>query len=122
MQSHGFVYVPGSAGVGSGGAFATGEFRRGSRRLELHYRGSLGLVAYHAGDLTLSHKDYMWSVLGEPWKSAYPGFSNDPLDSFRHLRADLESYCIDFLAGSDIAFAAHIQRAEALKNATSRLP
>jgi hypothetical protein len=31
MQSYGFVYTATTVGVGSGGAFAAGEFRRGDR-------------------------------------------------------------------------------------------
>src|ERR1700733_2642043 len=46
MRSHGFVFGPTTAGDGSGGSFARGEFRGGNRRLELHYRYSLGLVTY----------------------------------------------------------------------------
>jgi hypothetical protein len=122
MRSHGFDYTPTAAGVGSGGSYATGEFRRGNRSLELHYRYSLGLVSYHVGDLVLSHEDYMWSILGGRWKSAYPGFSKEPLDAFRHLRADLEHHCIDFLAGSDGDFASRVQQAEELKKTASRLP
>jgi len=122
MRSHGFVYTPTAAGVGSGGSFASGQFRRGNRSLELHYRYSLGLVTYHVGKLALSHEDYMWSVLDGRWRSEYPGFSKEPLDDFRHLRADLEHHCIDFLAGSDAGFESHVQRAEMLKKTTSRLP
>ena len=122
MRSHGFVYNPTAAGVGSGGSFASGEFRRGNRRLELHYRYSLGLVTYHVGNLALSHEDYMWSVLDGRWRSEYPGFSKELLDDFRHLRADLEHHCTDFLGGSDAAFESHFQRAEVLKKTTSRLP
>jgi hypothetical protein len=63
MRAHGFAYMPTAASNSSGGPFPSGEFRRGDRRLELHYRYSLGLVAYHVGALVLSHEDYMWSVL-----------------------------------------------------------
>jgi hypothetical protein len=122
MRTHGFVYTPTSAGVGSGGSFAAGEFRRGDRTLELHYRYSLGLVTYHAGHLVLSHEDYMWSVVGRRWGSRYPGFSNEPLDGFRQLLVDLRQHCLDFLAGSDADFAAHVERAETLKKTSSRLP
>ncbi len=69
MQSYGFVYRTTTVGVGSGGSFAAGEFRRGDRSLELHYRYSLGLVTYHAGHLVLSHEDYMLSVVGRRWGS-----------------------------------------------------
>lgn len=122
MRSHGFVYIPKAAGVGSGGSFASGEFRRGNRSLELHYRYSLGLVTYHVGNLALPHEDYMWSVLDGRWRSEYPGFSKEPLDDFRHLRADLVHHCIDFLTGSDAVFESHVQRAEVLKKTASRLP
>jgi hypothetical protein len=122
MRSHGFDYTSTAAGVGSGGSFATGEFRRGNRGLELHYRHFLGLVTYHVGDLVLSHEDYMWSILGGRWRSEYPGFSKEPLDDFWHLRADLEHHCIDFLEGSDADFASHVQQAEDLKKTASRLP
>jgi hypothetical protein len=122
MCSHGFAFTPASSGVGSGGAFASGEFRRGRRRLELHIRYSLGLVTYHVGDLALSHEDYMWSVLGRRWASQYPGFSKEPLDGFRHLLSDLRMFGSDFLVGSDDDFAKHVQRAEALKKPAPHLP
>jgi hypothetical protein len=123
MRSHGFVYSSTSEGVGSGGSFASGEFRRGDRKLELHFRHSLGLVTYHLGPGALSHEEYMWSVLGKRWASHYPGFSNDPVDGFRHLLLDLDQYGADFLRGSDADFANHFGRAELLKkNADSRLP
>jgi hypothetical protein len=122
MRFHGFIYSPTAAGIGSGGQFASGEFQRGNRRLELHYRYSLGLVTYHVGDLTLSHEDYMWSMLGRRHKSEYPGFSKEPLDDFRHLRTDLEHYCTDFLSGADADFASRVQQADALKKTASRLP
>ena len=82
----------------------------------------MGLVTYHVGDLELSHEDYMWSILGGRWRSEYPGFSKEPLDDFRHLRADLERHCMDFLAGPDAVFESHVRRAEALKKTASRLP
>jgi hypothetical protein len=122
MRSHGFVYSSTSEGVGSGGTFASGEFRRGDRRLELHFRYSLGLVKYHLGTAPLSHEDYMWSVLGRRHASHYPGFSENALDGFRHLLLDLEQYGSTFLAGSDVEFARHIERAEVLNRSSSRLP
>jgi hypothetical protein len=122
LRSQGFVYTPTTVGVGSGGSFAAGEFRRGNRTLELHYRYSLGLVAYHVGDLVLSHEDYMWSVVGRRWATDYPGFSKEPLDGFRHLLSDLTHHCIGFLEGSDADFARHVERAENLKKTAPRLP
>lgn len=90
LEPHEFVSLLTDAGIGSGGQYASAEFRRGNRRLELHFRFSLGLVTYHVESAALSHEDYMWSVLGKRWASYYPGFSEDPLDGFRHLRRDLE--------------------------------
>lgn len=122
MRSHGFVWTPLDSGHSSGGRFASGEFRRGTRRLELHFRYSLGLVQYHVGNLALSHEDYMWAVIGQRWASHYPGFSQEPLDGFRHLLADLQQFGSSFMSGSDQEFAGHIQRAESLKRNTPRFP
>jgi len=91
MVSCGFVYTPTSAGTGSGGTFAAGEFRWDYRKLELHYRYSLGLVSYHVGPLMPSHEAYMGAVIGTRWQSHYPGFSREPMDGFRNLSADLKS-------------------------------
>lgn len=122
MLPCGFDYVPRPAGRGSGGEFASGEFRREDRRLELHCRYSLGLVSYHVGSLMLSHEDYMWAVIGSRWQSHYPGFSRESLDGFRNLSADLKEYCGDFLRGSDAVFAALAEQAKTLREAASRLP
>jgi hypothetical protein len=100
MTASGFEVGAMSSANSSGGASASGEFRRGhgdeSRRLELHFRQSLGLVTYHLGGVSLSHGDYM-RALGA--NNRYPGFSDDPLDGFRHLLHDLEHYARDFLSG-----------------------
>jgi hypothetical protein len=88
----------------------------------LHFRYSLGLVNYRVGHLTLSHKDYMWSVLNRRWAGGYPGFSKEPLDAFRHLLEDLQRHCADFLSGSDADFARHVGRAKTLTKNASRLP
>ena len=122
MHFHEFVFAPISIGVGSGGAYAAGEFRRGDRFLELHFRRSLGLVTYHVGSLSLSHEDYMWSVVGQRYRTHYPGFSSDPLDGFRRLVIDLKEHCGGFLVGSDSIFAEHVERAGRLKEVAKRLP
>jgi hypothetical protein len=107
MASHGFAFEPGQEGKSSGGKFANGAYCRGNRRLELHFRWSLGLVAYHVGDVFLGHEDYVRALL---WLSKvhgrnfYPSFSADPLDGFRHLREDLERFGEVFLNGSDEEF------------------
>jgi hypothetical protein len=59
---------------------------RAAQYLELHFRHSLGLVVYGWGDSTISHADYL---RGMDKTGAYPGYSADPLDGFRHLASDL---------------------------------
>ena len=99
LLRHGFRWTAEQTGKGSGGEFACGQYVRGDRRLELHFRYSLGLVAYHVGEYALDHESYM-EVLGVPRGAAqYPGFSDDPLDGFRHLAHDLDAYGAEFLAG-----------------------
>lgn len=100
MLQHGFTFVEGLSGKGSGGNFASGEYVRNERRLELHFRYSLGLVGYHLSDWVVSHLSYMRELLGEAGGNRYPGFSDEPLDGFRNLAYDLENFTDDFLSGS----------------------
>ena len=122
MTGHQFSDSLTAAGQGSGGKFASAEFLRGDRRLELHFRYSLGLVNYHVGSVSLSHEDYMWSVLGKRWASHYPGFSKDPLDGFRDLRRDLEEYGAALLSETDADFLKCAENAALFKSHSSRLP
>ena len=111
FAEHGFVFVQSGGGESSGGRFASAEFRRGNRRFEFHFRFSLGMVSYHLGSESISHEEYMCSVLGKPNLSHYPGFSNDPLDAFCHLREDIQNYCMEFLEGTNEAFQRRIEDA-----------
>jgi hypothetical protein len=104
MKPNGFKFVEGPAGGSSGGNFASGEYVRDDRRLELHFRHSLGLVTYHIGELSLKHESYMRALLGRTGENKYPGFSDNPLDAFRGLSFDLEHYYSDFLSGSGEEF------------------
>lgn len=88
LTKYGFRFKIISEGSGSGGCFCEAAFSDGSRILELHFRSSLGLVAYHRGEYQVSHQSYM-KALGVDDKCAYPGFSTDPLDGFHHLLSDL---------------------------------
>jgi hypothetical protein len=119
---HGFVYRTLDAGNSSGGRFASGEFRKGTRRLEFHFRYSLGMVTYHLGSRSMSHQEYMKSVLGRPNASHYPGFSSDPLDAFRDLYLDLEEHCTEFLEGSDDRLLHRIDEAQAQPSDKPMLP
>jgi len=108
LEPAGFVFVPHYSGKSSGGYSACGAFTRKKRSLELHFRYSLGLVSYSVGRRRLSHRDYMRS-LGHEQEAAYPGFSDDPLDGFRHLREDLERFGAEFLTGSAADFRRRVQ-------------
>lgn len=55
------------------------------------------------GELCIDHADYM-SVAAGRGQNQYPGFSDDPLDGFRHLAHDLCAYCAAFLSGPDAEF------------------
>ena len=93
----GFRFQLREKGRGSGGNFAWGEFVREDRRLELHFRQSLGLVRYHVGDQSASHESYM-RELGVWDRCRYPGFSEDPAAHFHNLAHDL-GLADDFLSG-----------------------
>lgn len=105
LAPHGFSTVQGPIGRGSGGYFASGDFVRGDRRLELHFRYGLGLVAYHLGDASIDHETYL-RALGKWPDRRYPDFSQDPLESFRALAHDLTRFCSDFLSGPGTEFKA----------------
>jgi hypothetical protein len=88
LEPHGFVFELETVGTGSGGLFASGAFKKDERRLELHFRYSLGLVRYHINQDSLDHETYM-RLLGVYGRNQYPDFPQEPLDSFRHLAADI---------------------------------
>jgi hypothetical protein len=71
---------------------------RGNRRLELHFRYSLGMVRFHIADQNASHEAYM-RELGAWEGCRYPGFSDDPMDAFRNLAHDI-AVAEDFLSGT----------------------
>jgi hypothetical protein len=105
----GFEFIQSDEGADSVGPFASGEFLRGDRRLELHVRSSLALVRYHFGDESLSHEDLVRGVRALDRivaEGEYPGFSTDPMAGFRHLRHDLERFGAIFLRGGAKAFRA----------------
>ena len=98
LDPYGFRFKLIDHGTSSGGKFAAGEFRKKQRRVELHFRYSLGLVRYHEGDLSLSHENFL-KGLGVWGRHHYPGFTSDPVEPFRQLRDDLREFAGDFLQG-----------------------
>ena len=114
LAPHRFVFEAGEVGNGSGGSFAQGGFVRGNRRLEFSTRHSLGLVEYRVGSRAIGHEDYMRIVVGRG-NHAYPGFSEDPLDGFRHLASDLQRFASVFLDGTDQEFEAIVAQAQSTR-------
>jgi hypothetical protein len=105
----GFEFIQSDEGADAQGPFASGEFLRGDRRLEMHVRSSLGLVRYHFGEESLSHEDLVRGVRaleGISVEGEYPGFTDDPMAGFRHLRHDLDRFGAIFLGGGAKAFRA----------------
>jgi hypothetical protein len=100
LVPHGFQFRLVLVGKGSGGHFARGEYCRGQRGLELNFRWSLGVVIYSLGSVSAAHEAVM-RALGVHGRNEYPGFSDDPLAGFRHLRADIERHGHVFLTGTD---------------------
>jgi hypothetical protein len=108
----GFVFRETGSGRSSGGDYASGKYEKADRFIEIHFRHSLGLVTYHMGTLKISHESYMLSLLGPSGGNKYPGFSEDPLDGFRALAFDLETFSKDFLAGRGEEFARCVKISE----------
>jgi hypothetical protein len=115
LNSHGFQFKSGPAGNSSGGRYASGAYSNGERRLEIHFRNSLGLITYHFGELSVDHASYMEAVLGGNKGNRYPGFSDSAQVQFDDLAFDLQHFAISFLSGSFKEFAKHVGIAQASK-------
>jgi hypothetical protein len=113
----GFTFQLTGQGRGSGGNFAMGRFMRGSQYLEFHLRYSLGLVTYGWDDAALSHADYL---RGLGATGAYPGYSDDPIDGFRHLALDLAGPLSGFRDGDRRGYEQGLRAARQPRN--RRLP
>ena len=105
LHSHFFKFHLEGSGPSSGGPFAQGVYTNGTRKLELHFRHTLGLVRYHFGNLSMTHDSYMYAVLGPQGGNRYPGFPENPLLAFENLKSDLENYSSAFLVGDEKEFA-----------------
>ncbi len=98
LLPNGFTFVFREEGRSSGGDFAWGEFVRGDRKLEIHFRHNLGMVRYHVGRQSASHEAYM-RELGVSERCCYPGYDVEPAIAFHDLAHDL-TFAKDFLSGS----------------------
>src|SRR6266446_4330488 len=100
MNEYGFSFEEGAAGPSCGGDYASGSYVNGNRKLEIHYRYSLGMVTYHFGETCIDHESYMRAVLGNGGGNRYPGFSDEPLDAFKDLAHDLRKFATAFMKGN----------------------
>ena len=101
LGPYGFRFVFEAEGLSSGGHSARGAFVAGDKRLELHFRYSLGLVSYQIGAIKINHADYITAQGG---KGRYPGFSKKPIDAFKNLADDLRTYGALFLDNDTTPF------------------
>lgn len=101
LEPLGFRFELLGTGKSSGGALAYGHFVKSGglfdqvRKIEFHFRYSLGLVSYAVGKQALSHQDYV-DLLGQHGQNKYPNFSDDPQESFHCLLWDLQHILNDF--------------------------
>ncbi len=114
LEPRGFKFQSDGSAKASGGQVAGGIFALGARKLEVHFRFSLGGVWYHLGAQASSHEDYMWARLGLEGGNRYPDFGDsDPMMAFHDLAYDLEHHAEDFLSGDDAELAARLNCAAA---------
>jgi hypothetical protein len=73
-------------------------------RIELHVRGSLGMVTYHVADDFLDHESYMRAAGVPIGVNQYPGFPDYPVDAFHDLAHDIKTFVMEFLIGDASAF------------------
>jgi len=53
MEANGFHWEAGLAGKSSGGYSDSGQYVKGDRKLQLHFRHFLGLVTYYIAEVSL---------------------------------------------------------------------
>ncbi len=126
LEAQGFAYERGAITRGETQEVARGVFSRADgRRLELSVvcvlaengvelpsaRVVLRDVVYRVGELAVPHDAYMAVVLGEEGSNQYPSFGGQPLDGFRHLCHDVQSYATVFLRGPESHFKVIAERA-----------
>jgi hypothetical protein len=110
-----FSFADGHSGLGSGGHYASGVYVNAARKIEIHYRYSLGLVTYHFGQAFTDPESYMRVLLGDKTANRYPSFSDDPLAAFRDLADNVQNLASAFLEGDFERFASYAAAAEQWK-------
>lgn len=104
LEPLGFGFDVVETGHGSGGNFAVGTFTSGDREIRIWFRFHLGDVTYRKGNVEASHPALM-QYLGLEKAARFPRFQTDnPLEGFSDLLADLE-HCSIFLEYEGEEFA-----------------
>src|SRR5688500_3971701 len=111
FTSHGWTFSGWSMAqepslLGRGPRYYVSTFHRAARSVELQFRSSLGPVSYHVGEAILSHEGYLDYLEMPKEERSYPGFSENPIDEFEHLRLDLQRFLSEFLQGDAQSFEA----------------
>jgi len=115
MSKNGFQFTLDGEGQSSGGQFAFGPWTKNDRKLEYHFRFSLGLVEYSLENKTIEHGFFLWALTGEKRKAKFPGSSEDPTNGFSRLLDDLSNFCGIFLNGTDSELRKTMEKAKEIK-------
>lgn len=103
MREHGFEFVAGDGGVGSGGRFARGAYVAPRRRITLSYRYGLGDIQMRVEAVSIAFEDYL-RALGNYSEARYPSSVPGAPTQFADLAHDLRTYCQSFLDGDFASF------------------
>jgi len=79
---------------------ATATFSTTGRSVDLWFRYRLADVVYRVEDVEISHRSLTRGLAGEGDRPAYPPFSEDPLEGFRAVIADLARWGEPVLVGT----------------------
>jgi hypothetical protein len=122
LTQYGFSFKRGSSGPSSGDE--SGAYTNGNRKLEIHYRFSLGLVTYRFGETSFDQRSYMRALLGDNGGNRYRGLSDDTTAAFQNLAYDLQNLAGAFLEANLEEFTRLVTAAEELNKIPgfARLP
>ena len=95
LERSGFKFVDGGQARGSGGKYAEAHYVRGSRRLELWWRGDVLRARYVDGEAKLEHSVYL-SLLGARASKRFP-CAGGLASQIEALASDLDVHCAGFM-------------------------
>jgi hypothetical protein len=86
-----------------GGTVYSAQFVWGNHSVTLIHRASLSDVAYSIGAMSIEHAAYL-QALGVLMGATFPALTDDPLEDYRGLLADLEERVTPFFEEPDRDF------------------